>query len=529
MRYLYIFLLICLSTFLQCKKAEPSKLKIFKYNQSSGISSLDPAFAKNQANIWAVSQMFNGLVQLDSNLQVAPCIAKNWEFSNEGKTITFHLRTDVYFHQVDVFEQASRTVKAHDFVYSFARIVDPSLASPGSWIFNEKIADNQSFVALNDSTFQLNLKEAFGPMLGILTMPYCFVVPKEAVEKYGLDFRAHPIGTGPFQLKVWEEGTALVALKNPLYFEKDQKNQSLPYVDGFKITFMESKKMEYLSFMKGDLDMISGIDKSFVNEILDENAQLQTQWTQSLRLYKAPYLNTEYLGFNQSGKSNFAQNKAFRQAINYCINKESMIQFLRKGVGYPALNGFIPKSLAPYNEQETLGYTYQPEKAKALLVAAGYDGSEVVLHTNETYKDMALYIAKEAEKVGVKLKVEVVQPSLLREWMVSGEVDFFRGSWVADYPDAENYFSLFYSKNMAPPNYTRFANPQFDKLYEAAVKEANEPLRMRLYTQMDSILIEEAPVVFLYYDEIMRITQQNISGAKPNASNALDIKYIQKL
>lgn len=528
MRYIYLFSIIFLSTFLQCASKPENDLKIFKYNQASGITSLDPAFAKNQANIWAVSQLYNGLVQLDENMNVAPAIAKSWEFSNNSRTITFHLRTDVEFHQIDVFEHGSRTVTAHDFVYSFQRIIDPKVASPGAWIFNGKIDTLQPFIALDDTTFQLNLQQAFGPMLGILSMPYCFVVPKEAVEHFGKDFRAHPLGTGPFMFKVWEEGTALVGLKNTQYFEKDAQGQSLPYVDGFKVSFMESKKMEFLTFMKGELDMLSGVDKSFVDEILDENANLQANWKESLVLYKAPFLNTEYLGFNFEGATKWAQSKEFRQAINYCYDKEGMIRYLRKGVGAPANSGFIPKGLPPYNEEALVGYQYNPEKAKALLESIGYDGTEVVLNTNETYKDMALYIAKEAEKVGVKLKVDVVQPSLLREWMVNGQVDFFRGSWIADYPDAENYLSLFYSKNGAPPNYTRFASAKYDALYEAAFKIGELKDRMPLYKQMDSILVEEAPVVFLYYDEIVRITHANIQKAKPNALNSLDIKYIQK-
>lgn len=528
MRNTYVFLLFLLSTFLQCKPVADSDLKIFKYNQASGITSLDPAFAKNQANIWAVSQLYNGLVQLDENLEIAPSIAKKWFYSNSAKTITFTLRNDVYFHDSEIFGNQKRKVVAQDFVYSFSRIIDEKVASPGAWIFNGKIDTLQPFIAIDDTTLQVNLKEAFGPMLGILTMPYCFVVPKEAIDEYGIDFRAKPLGTGPFIFKVWEEGTALVALKNDNYFEQDKAGNTLPYVDGFKVNFTESKKMEYLNFMKGNLDMLSGVDKSFVEEIFNEKANLKEEWNERLVLYKAPFLNTEYLGFNLNSSNKWIQNKKFRQAINYCFDKQQMIQYLRKGVGLVAENGFIPKGLPAYNDSLKTGYSYQTEKAKSLLNEIAYDGSEITLSTNETYKDIALYIINEAEKIGVNMKVEVVQPSLLREWMVNEQVDFFRGSWIADYPDAENYLSLFYSENGAPPNYTRFKNEQFDSLYKEASKESDFDKRIALYQKMDSIVVNEAPVVFLYYDEIIRLTHQNISGAKPNALNLLDIKYIKK-
>ncbi|MCB9226837.1 MAG: ABC transporter substrate-binding protein [Chitinophagales bacterium] len=526
-KYWWIYSFIFLA-FLACSKPKQSELKIFKYNQASGITSLDPAFAKNQANIWAVSQLFNGLVQLDSNMNIVPCIAKKWNFSEDALTITFILRDDVYFHENELFENKKRVVNAQDFVYSFNRIIDKQTASPGAWIFNGKVAGNEPFKALNDTVFQLNLKEPFAPILGILTMPYCFVVPKEIIDFYGRDFRAHPVGTGAFKFKIWEEGIALVALKNNNYFEQDSKGVLLPYLDGFKVTFNESKKMEYLNFMKGNLDMLSGVDKSFVKEIFTEEATLQKKWQNNIKLYKAPFLNTEYLGINLETNNKWLNQKKFRQALNYCFSKEEMIQYFRNGIGFPAVNGFIPKNLPPNTGNYLNGYNYDIEKAKQLLKEIDYNGDEIVLNTNETYKDIGLYIANQAEKAGVKIKIEVVQPSLLREWMVSGEVDFFRGSWIADYPDAENYLSLFYSKNGAPPNYTRFKNDTFDLYYEQAKKSFDVQEQMNLYTKMDSIIIEEAPVVFLYYDELIRLTHENIFGAKPNAFNNLDLKIVKK-
>ena len=97
---------------------------IFKYNESAGISSLDPAFAKDQASIWVATQLFNGLVQLDKDLQVQPAIAKGWDISDDAKAYTFHLRTDVLFHQHELLSEQERLVKAQDFVYSFNRLTD---------------------------------------------------------------------------------------------------------------------------------------------------------------------------------------------------------------------------------------------------------------------------------------------------------------------------------------------------------------------------------------------------------------------
>jgi peptide/nickel transport system substrate-binding protein len=131
------------------------------------------------------------------------------------------------------------------------------------------------------------------------------------------------------------------------------------------------------------------------------------------------------------------------------------------------------------------------------------------------------------EKIGLNIKVEISQPSILREWMSQGKINFFRGSWLADYPDAENYFTVFYSKNTAPPNYTRFANATFDKLYEKSLNVADDATRFALYHQMDNIIIAEAPIVPLYYDEVLRFSQKNVSGLTPNALNLLNLKRVR--
>ncbi|MFN7013795.1 MAG: ABC transporter substrate-binding protein, partial [Bacteroidia bacterium] len=163
-------------------KSEKDNTNIFKINEAIGISSLDPAFARNFENIMAVNQLFNGLVQMNEKLEVIPAIAKSWKISEDGKEYTFILRDDVYFHDHPVFpEGKGRKVIAQDFVNSFYRIIDPKLASPGAWIFNDvdfsEKSDYSGFIAVDDTTLKIILKNAFPPFLGILTMQYCSVVP----------------------------------------------------------------------------------------------------------------------------------------------------------------------------------------------------------------------------------------------------------------------------------------------------------------------------------------------------------------
>ncbi len=531
MQFAFMLSVLFLTFLAACNNStNKTNLKVFRYNQASGIASLDPAFSKDQATIWACNQLYNSLVALDSNLNIVQSVAKSWEISEDGKTYIFHLRDDVFFHHNSCFENGKgRKVIAQDFVYSFLRITDPKTASPGAWIFTGKIAAGSPFIALNDSTFQLKLSRPFPPILGILSMQYCSVIPQEAVEKYGSSFRANPVGTGPFKLKNWVEGNALVLIKNENYFELDEEGNQLPYLDAVKVSFMDNKKTEFLSFKQRELDFLSGIDAAYIDEVLEEDGTLKKELSGKLNLQKSAYLNTEYLGFNLAGNNeneNPFLNISLRKALNYGIDRNAIIRYLRNGVGVPAHQGFVPKGLPEFDES-LKGYTYQPVLAKQLLKKAGYRGQELKLYTNESYKDMALLITKQLEAIGVKAKLELVQPSMLREWMSSGKVEWFRGSWLADYPDAENYFAVFFGSNDAPPNYTRFRNKKFDDLYFASASVNDLSERKKLYRQMDEILIDEAPVIPLYYDEVLRFSQTNITGLPCNAQNLLDLRRVK--
>ncbi len=129
------------------KKGKSSGKTVFRYNEASGITSLDPAYAKGQADIWACNQLYNGLVQMNDALEVMPCIAKSWDISDDGTDYTFHLRDDVFFHKDKAFDSGSgRKVVAADFVYSFNRILDSQIASPGAWVFNSVAADSVTAV-----------------------------------------------------------------------------------------------------------------------------------------------------------------------------------------------------------------------------------------------------------------------------------------------------------------------------------------------------------------------------------------------
>lgn len=512
------------------KKETNEEHLVFRYNEHKNIGSLDPAFSKDLADIWATHQLFNGLVQMDNQLNVKPCIAKNWIITDSAKTYTFNLRHDVYFHKHNLFgKDSTRTVNASDFEYSFNRLKDEKLASPGSWVLNKV----ESYSAINDSTFQIKLKQPFPAFLGLLTMKYCSVVPKEIVEHYGNDFRSNPIGTGPFKFKRWEENIKLVFRRNNNYFEIDDNGKQLPYLEAIAITFLPDKQSEFLQFAQGNIDYVSGLDASYKDEILTSDGKLKSLYADDVDMIRGPYLNTEYLAFFMETDVKELQALKLRKAINLGFDRVKMMTYLRNGIGIPASGGFIPKGLPGFDD--SIGFTYQPEKAKQLVAEfkaeTGIQNPEVTLTTTSNYLSFCEYIQREIQKLGINVNVDVIPASSLKDGKANGQLDFFRASWIADYPDAENYLSLYYSKNFAPngPNYTHFNNKEFDALYEAAYLETDIVKREELYTKMDSLVMASAPIVPMFYDEVVRFTRKEVEGLGINATNLLELKTVNKV
>ncbi len=501
--------------------------QVFRYNEKDNITSLDPAFAKNEPNVWACNQLFNGLVVFDDSLNVLPCIAKSWKIENQNKTYQFTLRDDVFFHKNAVFgKDSTRQVTAHDFEYSFRRLMDPKVASSGRWVMQSV----KEFKAVNDSVFSIELHQPFPPFLGLLSMQYCSVVPKEAVDFYGADFRSHPIGTGPFSFKMWVENTKLVFRRNPLYFEKDTKGNQLPYLEAVAITFFADKQTEFMHFIQGKSDVLNDLHTSYKDELLSSNGALLPKYHQKIQLDKSPYLITEYIAFYLEGAT-VENHPDIRKAVQLGFDRAKMLRYLRNNIGQPA-TGFIPKGLPAYYG-DTID-NYQPEKAKQHVEnykkETGDLHPKITISTNSSYTDLFEFVQRELQGIGLQVVLEVLPSPVLRQKKANGKLPSFRVGWIADYPDAENFLSLFYSKNMAPqgPNYAHYSNKDYDKLYEKAMATTNPEKRVEIYKKMDRIILEDVPVVPLFYDEIIRFKHQNVKGLTTNPTNLLNLKKVYK-
>ena len=522
-----------------CQSGEIGKDKtVFAYNEINGLTSLDPAAASNFENIWPINQLFNGLMQTNESLKVVPCIARSYTLSPDGKTYTFSLRTDVYFHDNACFlDGKGRKVVARDFLFSFNRLYDGSVSSALGVMGNiNRSVGEGGFEALNDSIFVIHLSQPFQPFISILTMKFFSVIPHEAIALYGADFRRNPVGTGPFVFRLWEEGNTLVLLKNDRYFERDATGNTLPYLDAVKVSFIKDKETAFMELLNGKFDMVSGADAFNANEVLDRQGELRLAYRTKFYLQKTTFLKTDYIGLLVDDKiaPSPLKNRFFREALNYAIDRVQLIRYLRNNIGVPAIAGFIPAGLGAYDTSKVKGYSYDPDKARKLMALAGYkDGAglpEMVIHTTENYREQMEFIQSQLARCNINIQVSVEKPSVLRQSVNNSEYAFFRKSWFSDYADEENFMSLFYSKNFAPQgvNFFHFSDSIFDSLYDAAQQEPDLLKRRILYQRMDQIILEQAPIIPLYYDQSVRLVSHKIEGLATNGMNLLNLKTVRK-
>ncbi len=514
-------------------------------NLASGLSTLDPAYARDQGAIWMCGQLFNGLVEFDENLAIQPALATSYSISDSGKTYTFSLRRDVFFHPDPLFgSKNTRRLEAKDIAYSFTRICNPALASPGFWIFNGKISGVEAyrngsasaisgFEVVAPDTFRIHLVQPFPPFLGNLAMAYGFVVPWEVTEHYGKDFRNHPIGTGPFRFKSWDEGTSLILIKNEKYFET-----GLPYLDAIQVRFIRDRLSEFGEFCQGKLDFVNGLDKATKDEVFLPDGKIKPAYLTKYRFDRAPQLNTEFIGILVDDSLARAHNspmldRRVRQALNYAIDREKLVDYLLNGNGYPATAGIMPRGIPGFDSTKIQGYHYDPDRAVQLLAEAGYPGGKglpvLSLKSNPSYQAVMEFIQKSFERIGITMEIDNMDGGTLRSKAKKGEIDLWRASWIADYPDGENYLGLLYSGNIPPngANRMRYANPVFDSLYLEALSTTADSVRFDLYRQMETTALPDAPIVPLFYDKILRIVQPSIEGLETNAMNMLYLKRVR--
>ncbi|MBF0538338.1 MAG: ABC transporter substrate-binding protein [Nitrospirae bacterium] len=459
-------------------------------------TTLDPAYVVDVLGGMIAAKLYNGLVRLDDDLQVAPDIARQWRVSDDGLTYTFVLREDVVFHN-------DKRLTADDVVYSFRRIMSPQTHSPNAWMF-KNVADVK---VAQTGTIEITLKRPFAPFLKLLTMPAAYIVSEAEVERFGKDFGLHPVGTGPFALSRWEPDNDVVLKKNGLYFDPPAK------INGIVYRIIPEDITSVTEFLTGNLDILGVPASAYAMFAKDAHyAGL---------IAHSSGLNTFYLGLNNSRGP--LDNPNLRKAIACAIDRRKILQRYLQGQGRYATSA-VPSVLsaaAPYGGLKGYAvadyYPYDPDRALAFLRASGIAGSvklRFYVSAIQESIDIAEIIAYYLRQVGIGVEIRILEWSAYKVAINNGEPDMFWLSWWADYPDAENFlYPMFHSSNLgAGGNRIRYINPQVDALIEQARRTLADSEREAIYKRVEDAVVTDAAAVFFWHRNDYIVRQPWIRG-----------------
>lgn len=556
----------------------------YRMNHTESIKTLDPVALNDAPSHHVVHQICDQLVDFDSNLSLQPELAERWEVSDDGLTYTYHLRKGVMFHDSEVFPNGKgRELTAEDVKYCFDRILDATAGSKGVSYFIDKVkgarvyfeqtqtggsaplasaktpgddslarptnipapaaSDAPSTVAggvtgfrvVDTYTFAIDLVEPFAAFKYYPALGMTYIYPREAVERYGADFFKNLVGTGAFVLERWDSDQELVVVRNPNYWRVDEAGNQLPFLDKIRFSFIKTEDGQLDEFRQGNLEESYRLPNSRFEDIV-QDGKLTPEYSE-FRLHRIEALSTQYYGMLTT--SDVFSDPRIRQAFNLAVDRDRIINFVLKGqAAGPGVHGLVPPSMPKYNAQAINGYTYDLERARALLAEAGYpDGRgfpkiELQLNTGGGRNRDVAVAAQEmlSRGLGIDVGLRELEWGQHLDLIDRGDAPFFRLGWIADYPDPENFLNLFWSKNIpdegpSPINSTRFRSSEFDRLFEQALRTQDDAERMALYQQAEQIAVNEAPMLWIFHDMDYRLVQPYVRDYSSNPMDRRDLTW----
>ncbi len=531
---------------------------VFRINESEYIKNLFPHNITDAYSYRVASQIYEGLFKFNpETLEVEKGLVEDYQVNDAGTIYTFQIKNGVFFHDNPCFPNNNgREMTAEDVKYCFTMLCTKNINNQNFSIFQGllKGADAYYEASSNNITpsfevegirvkgkyeIELELVKPNSLITVNLARPACFIYPKEAAEKYGVDMRINAVGTGPFSLSVddVEEDISIILKRNPNYYQKDNDGNQLPFLDAVSIQFIKDKKTELFEFRKGNLDMIYRLPTEYIIEILEETMPGANGEYSQFQLQRSPEMMTQFLTLNN--QSGVFTDKNVRKAFNFAIDRTKILDFVLNGEGYaPGNHGITPPVFTNYNIETIKGYSLNIDSAKYYLNKAGYNGGngfpklQFLLNAEgERNTNVAVEIQKQLkDHLNINVELQILPFAQLLEKSYSGDYSILRAAWVADFPSPENFLWVFSSKDVpnslnqaSYPNVARYVSKNFDKHYEDALKaktisEANEHFK-----KAEVQLMEDAPVIILWYDEGYRLIQSYVKNFPNNPMQYRDL------
>ncbi len=563
-RYFQLIFTVCLALIMAgCGEQEAPKEKnvrrgngdiiyggLLKMNITNETRSIFPHNMIDASATYLMSQVYEGLVTLDPETgKVKMGLAESYTESEDGKRFTFQLRKGIFFHDDQVFNDGiGREVKAEDVVFCLKKLCEPSLYNQHYPLVIDLIKGARAFYegegdplipigisVVDEYTLEIELEHMSPTFMSILTHPGCWIFPKE-LYSYNSQLDSWCVGTGPFVPRTVKMNEVVILERNKKYWRKDELGNSLPYIDAVRCNFIFDEEKQLNFFMEDNLDLLLSVPLSKVS-LLEEGISKNSE--ADYRIISVPGLRVEYYGFQH--RDDYFKDVRIRKALYQAIDREFLVDSILLGYGEPADFGFIPPSMPGYNADSVVALPFDPKASQALLAEAGYpggngfpvltlqlnDGGKTILNVAEAVQAMLI------KNLGLTIELSVLPKHSHYETVEQGSVAFWRDSWIADYPDPENFLQLFHgalvpedNEKASYLNTVRFRDEKFDAFFEQSLGERNTDVRMNKTRRADQIIVDHAAVVPLYYENWIWLVKTDVQNLEVSALGNLDLSRV---
>ncbi|HTG01160.1 MAG TPA: peptide-binding protein [Nitrospirota bacterium] len=497
-----IIVSLCLTILASCGRQAERHPNSFVEASIGDARRLNPVLANDSASATINDQVFNGLVKYDKDIKLIGDLAESWEITNGGKTITFHLRKGVLWHDGAPFT-------ADDCLFTYQRLMDPNVATP----YSSSYMDIARAEVVNPLTFRVTYKEPFSPALESWSMG---ILPRHILQGKDINtdaFNRKPVGTGPYRFREWIAGQKIVLDANDQYFE------GRPNIDQFIYRIIPDSSTMFQELLSGGIDMMGLNPIQYLRK--SETRRIRDNYVK----FRYPANAYTYMGYN-------LQNPLFseirvRQALSYAINRQAIIDGILLGIGRPCTGPFSYVSWA-YNPHAR-SYPYDPERARALLSESGWlPGKDGILRkngaqfrftimtnqgNNERIKTAEI-IQQNLKAVGIDINIRVMEWQAFLEQIDKRSFDAIILGWsMSRDPDLYDIWHSSKTKK-GEYNFIGYKNAAVDRLLVEGRRTFDLKKRQQIYFRIHEILAEEQPYAFLYVPDATPILHKRFKGVK---------------
>lgn len=525
----------------------------FTFMTPEKIGELVPMYVSDIYNSRVISQIYEPLMIYDPNTEsVVPGVAESFTKSEDAKVYTFKIRKGMTFHEDECFDGKKEELTANDVKYTLDLACSGlkknqvghilKLRVEGAAEFYEQTKDKETLPetgvsgikVVDDNTLQITLLNPSPGFDVILTNPSLGIVSKKAFKHYGSKIDQHAIGSGPFKLES-ASNNEVKLIRNPNYWKKDEFGNQLPFLSSINVKYAKNKKSELIAFGKAQTDLVLEIPVENIENILGSLKEAQEGKNIKHKVDGEASMSMSYVAM--ACESEEFKDVRVRKAFNLAINRNAIIDTWLEGEGWPAENGFVPK-MSNYDNSGVKGHVYNVEAAKSLMRSAGHaDGAnfptlDFYVNTKEGsgVHKMCIAIQKQLKQnLNVNLNIKLCSLEERTKAIASGEAKIWRAGWVADYPDPENFLSLFYSGNVAENtqmNTFNFKSASYDEMFEAANREQDAEKRGSLYQQCDQMVIDQAAVIPILTDDHVVMINARVRNFKASPLESLNLTSV---